>query len=147
MLQVWPFAHRLRAIPRFARSTTSGFRSPTAPGCPPTCGSPRRPSVEPVPAIVEVSPYRHEDNTRRRDAVRHPYFAGRGYASLRIDIRGSGSSDGVLLDEYSEREQLDVCEALAWVGSQPWSTGSVGMIGLSWGGFAALQAAAAARPS
>jgi uncharacterized protein len=102
--------------------------------------------LEPVPAVVEVSPYRHEDNTRRRDAVRHPYFAGRGYASLRIDIRGSGSSDGVLLDEYSEREQLDVCEALAWVASQPWSTGSVGMIGLSWGGFAALQAAARRPP-
>jgi uncharacterized protein len=100
----------------------------------------------PVPAIVEVSPYRHEDNTRRRDAVRHPYFAERGYASLRIDIRGSGSSDGVLLDEYTEREQQDVCEALAWVGAQPWSTGSVGMIGLSWGGFAALQAAARRPP-
>src|SRR6185503_12148074 len=44
----------------------------------------------PVPAIVEVSPYRHEDHTRRRDAVRHPYFAENGYASLRVDIRGSG---------------------------------------------------------
>jgi putative CocE/NonD family hydrolase len=99
-----------------------------------------------VPAIVEVSPYRHEDHTRRRDAVRHPYFAEHGYASLRIDVRGSGASDGVLLDEYTEREQQDVCEALEWVATQPWCTGSVGMIGLSWGGFAALQAAAR-RPS
>jgi putative CocE/NonD family hydrolase len=98
--------------------------------------------AEPVPAVVEVSPYRHGDHTRRRDSVRHPYFAEHGYASLRIDLRGSGASDGVLDDEYSEREQEDVCEALAWVASQPWSTGSVGMIGLSWGGFAALQAAA-----
>ena len=100
----------------------------------------------PVPAVVEVSPYRHEDHTRRRDSVRHPYFAEHGYASLRIDIRGSGASDGVLLDEYTEREQEDVCEALDWVAAQPWCTGSVGMIGLSWGGFAALQAAAR-RPS
>jgi uncharacterized protein len=100
----------------------------------------------PVPAVVEVSPYRHEDNTRRRDSVRHPYFAECGYASLRIDIRGSGASDGVLQDEYSEREQEDVCEALAWIGSQPWCSGSVGMIGLSWGGFAALQAAARRPP-
>ena len=53
-------------------------------------------------------------------------FAEHGYASLRIDLRGSGSSDGVLLDEYAEREQQDVCEALAWVASQPWCTGSVG---------------------
>jgi putative CocE/NonD family hydrolase len=102
--------------------------------------------AEPVPAVVEVSPYRHEDHTRRRDSVRHPYFAGHGYASLRIDIRGSGASDGVLEDEYTEREQDDVCEALAWVASQAWCTGSIGMIGLSWGGFAALQAAARRPP-
>ena len=96
----------------------------------------------PVPAIVEVSPYRHEDHTRRRDAVRHPYFAEHGYASLRVDIRGSGASSGVLLDEYTEQEQEDVCAALEWVAAQTWCTGSLGMIGLSWGGFAALQAAA-----
>jgi putative CocE/NonD family hydrolase len=102
--------------------------------------------TEPVPAVVEVSPYRHGDNTRRRDAVRHPYFAEHGYASLRIDLRGSGASDGVLEDEYTEREQEDVCEALAWIAAQPWCTGSIGMLGLSWGGFAALQAAARRPP-
>jgi putative CocE/NonD family hydrolase len=96
----------------------------------------------PVPAIVEVSPYRHEDHTRRRDAVRHPYFAEHGYASLRVDIRGSGASSGVLLDEYTEQEQEDVCAALEWVAAQSWCTGSLGMLGLSCGGFAALQAAA-----
>src|SRR5262245_18765836 len=101
----------------------------------------------PVPAIVEVSPYRHEDHTRRRDAVRHPYFAEHGYASLRVDIRGSGASSGVLYDEYTEGEQEDVWSALAWVASQPWCTGSLGMIGLSWGGFAALQAAARRPPA
>ena len=103
--------------------------------------------AEPVPAVVEVSPYRHEDNTRRRDSVRHPYFAQHGYASLRVDLRGSGASGGVLVDEYSEREQQDVCEALAWIASQPWCSGSIGMIGLSWGGFAALQAAARRPPA
>jgi putative CocE/NonD family hydrolase len=102
---------------------------------------------DPVPAIVEVSPYRHEDHTRRRDSVRHPYFAEHGFASLRVDIRGSGASDGVLPDEYSEQERRDVCEALAWVAEQPWCSGSVGMIGISWGGFAALQAAAERPPA
>jgi uncharacterized protein len=101
----------------------------------------------PVPAVVEVSPYRHEDHTRRRDAVRHPYFAEHGYASLRVDIRGSGASSGVLLDEYTEQEQEDVCAALEWIAVQPWCTGSLGMIGLSWGGFAALQAAARRPPA
>jgi uncharacterized protein len=102
---------------------------------------------EPVPAVVEVSPYRHEDHTRRRDAVRHPYFAEHGYASLRVDIRGSGASSGVLVDEYTEQEQADVCAALEWIAAQPWCTGSLGMIGLSWGGFAALQAAARRPPA
>jgi len=101
----------------------------------------------PVPAIVEVSPYRHDDHTRRRDLIRHPYFAEHGYASLRVDIRGSGSSDGVLQDEYTELEQRDVCEVLAWISAQQWSNGSVGMIGISWGGFAALQAAALVPPA
>jgi uncharacterized protein len=103
--------------------------------------------ADPVPAVIEVSPYRHEDHTRRRDSVRHPYFADCGYASLRIDVRGSGASDGVLLDEYTETEQQDVCDAIAWIAAQPWCTGSVGMIGLSWGGFAALQAAARRPPA
>jgi putative CocE/NonD family hydrolase len=103
--------------------------------------------ADPVPAVVEASPYRHEDNTRRRDAVRHPFFAEHGYASLRIDLRGSGASDGVLRDEYTEQEQQDVCDAIAWIAAQPWCTGSVGMIGLSWGGFAALQAAARRPPA
>lgn len=103
--------------------------------------------ADPVPAVIEASPYRHEDNTRRRDAVRHPYFAEHGYASLRIDLRGSGASDGVLRDEYTQQEQQDVCDAIAWIAAQPWCTGSVGMIGLSWGGFAALQAAARRPPA
>jgi hypothetical protein len=102
---------------------------------------------KPVPAIVEASPYRHEDNTRRRDAVRHPYFAEHGYASLRVDIRGSGASSGVLTDEYTEQEQDDVCAVLRWVSSQSWCSGPLGMIGISWGGFAALQAAARRPPN
>jgi len=101
----------------------------------------------PVPAIVEASPYRHEDNTRRRDAVRHPYFAEHGYASLRVDIRGSGASCGVLMDEYTEQEQEDVGAVLDWVSSQSWCSGPLGMIGISWGGFAALQAAARRPPN
>jgi putative CocE/NonD family hydrolase len=133
-------AHAVREIDNVWIPVPDGARLSARLWLPPEAES------QPVPAVVEVSPYRHEDNTRRRDSVRHPYFAERGYASLRIDIRGSGASDGVLKDEYSEQEQEDVCSALAWVAAQPWSTGSVGMIGLSWGGFAALQAAARRPP-
>src|SRR5699024_11526664 len=50
----------------------------------------------PVPAILEYIPYRKDDFTAIRDSIRHPYFAGHGYASIRVDIRGSGNSDGIL---------------------------------------------------
>jgi putative CocE/NonD family hydrolase len=101
----------------------------------------------PVPALLEVIPYRKNDGTTVTDSLRHPYFAGHGYASVRVDTRGSGDSEGVLLDEYLKQEQDDALDALAWLASQPWCTGATGMFGLSWGGFATLQTAARRPPS
>jgi len=98
--------------------------------------------TDPVPAVLEYVPYRKDDDTAAQDVRRHPYFAARGYASVRVDLRGSGDSDGVLLDEYLAREQDDALEVLAWLEAQPWCTGEVGMIGYSWGGFNGLQVAA-----
>lgn len=104
-------------------------------------------SHDPVPAIVEAIPYRRLDGTIIQDAVTHPWWAGHGYASIRLDLAGSGDSDGVLLDEYLKCEQDDLCEALAWIAAQPWCSGATGMVGISWGGFAALQVAARRPPS
>jgi uncharacterized protein len=101
----------------------------------------------PVPAILEYLPYRKDDFTALRDSIRHPYFAGHGYASIRVDIRGSGDSDGILYDEYLPQEQDDALDVLTWIESQPWSTGAVGMIGKSWGGFNGLQVAARRHPA
>ena len=53
----------------------------------------------PVPAILEYLPYRKRDGTSVRDALPHPYFAGHGYAAIRVDMRGSGESDGIMEDE------------------------------------------------
>jgi uncharacterized protein len=100
----------------------------------------------PVPAILEYLPYRKGDVTTTDDAVRHPWFAGHGYAAVRVDIRGSGDSEGVLLDEYHPQEQLDCLEVLRWLAAQPWCTGDVGMMGISWGGFNSLQVAAHRPP-
>jgi uncharacterized protein len=96
----------------------------------------------PVPAILEYIPYRRRDGTRDGDDLTHPYFAGHGYACVRLDIRGSGDSDGLILDEYLKQEQDDAVEAIAWIARQPWCTGKVGMMGISWGGFNSLQVAA-----
>ncbi|HWE62827.1 MAG TPA: CocE/NonD family hydrolase [Chloroflexota bacterium] len=101
----------------------------------------------PVPAILEYLPYRKNDLTAQRDALQHPYFAGHGYAAIRVDMRGSGDSDGLLLNEYLPQEQDDAVEALAWIAAQPWCSGAVGMIGISWGGFNGLQVAARRPPA
>ena len=98
--------------------------------------------TNPVPAIVEAIPYRQADFTAPRDRLMHPYFAGHGYAAIRLDIRGSGNSDGLPLDEYVKQEQDDALEVLEWLANQPWCSGRTGLIGISWGGFAALQIAA-----
>lgn len=102
--------------------------------------------AHPVPAILEYIPYRKNDDTAPRDSLQHPYFAGHGYAAVRVDMRGSGDSDGVLLDEYLPQEQDDALEVLTWLAAQPWCTGKVGIIGKSWGGFNGLQIAARQPP-
>ncbi len=102
---------------------------------------------QPVPAILEYLPYRHRDGTWERDALTYPWFAARGYAGVRVDLRGSGESDGLLDDEYARQEQDDALEIIAWIASQPWCSGAVGMMGISWGGFNALRVAALRPPA
>jgi uncharacterized protein len=100
-----------------------------------------------VPAVLEYIPYRKRDGTRARDDPMHGYFAEQGYAAIRVDMRGSGESDGHLADEYLKKEQDDALEVIAWIARQPWCSGAVGMQGKSWGGFNALQVAARRPPA
>ena len=101
----------------------------------------------PVPAILEFIPYRQRDLTAVRDSIHHPYLAGHGYAGVRVDLRGSGDSEGILTDEYLEQELCDAEQVLAWLAAQPWCNGRTGMMGISWGGFNTLQVAARRPPS
>jgi predicted acyl esterase len=101
----------------------------------------------PVPAILEYLPYRKRDGTYERDALTHPYLAGHGYACVRVDIRGSGESSGLLFDEYAQQELDDGVELIAWLAAQPWCSGAIGMMGISWGGFNGLQVAARRPPA
>ena len=73
---------------------------------------PQDAQVHPVPAILEYIPYRKREATAARDALVHPYFAGHGYAGVRVDMRGSGESDGILTDEYLQLELDDALEKL-----------------------------------
>src|SRR5579875_1221165 len=103
---------------------------------------PAGPLHEPVPAILTSVPYRKSDGTAIGDAAWGTYFAKRGFAYARVDIRGSGDSEGVIEDEYTPQEQDDTEQVIDWLAHRPWCTGAVGMIGVSWGGFAGLQMAA-----
>ncbi|MGA2858261.1 MAG: CocE/NonD family hydrolase [Candidatus Sulfotelmatobacter sp.] len=97
---------------------------------------------ERFPALLEYLPYRKDDGTAAHDFPIHTYFARRGYVSTRVDIRGTGTSEGHPPDrEYSEQEQEDGLEVIAWLAHQPWSNGNVGMFGISWGGFNSMQMA------
>lgn len=130
------FPHRVRSIEHVWIPTADGKRLAAR------VWLPEGAQDDPVPAIVEYIPYRKRDLTRHRDSMSHPYFAGHGYACVRIDLRGSGESEGVLEDEYLEQELRDGEDALSWIAAQPWCNGRVGMFGISWGGFNGLQIAA-----
>ncbi len=102
---------------------------------------------EPVPCILEYIPYRRRDRTRMRDEGMHPRFAEAGYAAIRVDQRGTGDSEGVMLDEYAEIETRDGVDVIAWIAEQPWSDGNVGMFGKSWGAYNSFQVAARRPPA
>ena len=95
-----------------------------------------------VPALLEYLPYRKDDDDAIVDYGNHAYFARHGYVGARVDIRGFGASEGTPPPrEYSAQEQKDGEEVIAWLARQPWSSGKVGMLGISWGGFNSIQMA------
>ncbi len=93
------------------------------------------------PAVLEYIPYRKDDYSAKRDSNTIAHFARHGYACIRVDMRGSGSSDGVLFDEYSDQEVDDGVAVIEWIAEQPWCNGKVGTMGISWGGITGLQLA------
>jgi len=108
---------------------------------------PKNAKKEAVPAILEYLPYRKRDGTAQRDESTYPAFAEAGYAGVRVDISGTGESDGNFDDEYSVRELADACEVIEWIAKQSWCDGNLGMMGISWGGFNSLQVAALRPPA
>ncbi len=133
------FPHRVTETPDMAITMPDGCRLSARVWMPDT--------ATPVPAILEFLPYRKRDGTVARDALTHPYIAGHGYACFRVDMRGNGDSEGLMADEYAAQELDDACEVIGWIAAQPWCTGAVGMMGISWGGFNSLQVAALQPPA
>ncbi len=96
---------------------------------------------ETFPAVLEMIPYRKDDWRYAADHSRMSYLAQRGFVGCRLDVRGTGSSEGIALDEYTPRETQDGYETVEWLAAQPWCNGNVGMWGISYGGFTAVQVA------
>ena len=93
------------------------------------------------PILLEYLPYRKDEN-RARNYSLYSYFLEHGYLVVRVDMRGTGNSEGITIPyEYSDIELDDGEEVIDWLSQQEWSTGSVGMFGISWGGFNSIQMA------
>jgi putative CocE/NonD family hydrolase len=105
-----------------------------------------RDALGPVPAILNTDPYRKDDWSAGWDLSLAAHLAGHGYAYCRLDVRGTGSSGGVPMDEYTAAETLDGHDVVEWLAGQPWCTGAIGMWGLSYGGFTSIQVAATRPP-
>jgi predicted acyl esterase len=100
----------------------------------------------PWPVILEALPYRKDDVTASYRAEYGRLVDEGHYAVVRVDVRGTGSSEGIATDEYPPQEQRDLVRLIAWCAAQPWSTGRVGMYGTSYSGFNSLQVAAERPP-
>jgi len=98
------------------------------------------------PAVLNYIPYRKEDAASYTSAICQ-YLAARGFAGVIVDIRGTGESQGIILDEYAPQEQLDGCQVIEWLSRQPWCNGKVGMWGASYSGFNSIQIAMQAPPA
>jgi putative CocE/NonD family hydrolase len=92
------------------------------------------------PVVMEYIPYR-KDDVHLASRPFYLAFPRHGYVVARVDIRGTGASEGVSTDEYTLQEQLDGYDAVEWLAQQPWCDGHVNMMGISYGGFTALQVA------
>lgn len=95
----------------------------------------------PWPVILEMIPYGKDNWRRNADTARGEWLAARGFALCRLDVRGTGASGGIAMDEYTEAETQDGYDAVEWLAAQPWCNGRVGMWGISYGGFTAIQVA------
>ena len=105
------------------------------------------PAETPAPVVLEALPYRMDDLTSSYCSEYERLCEEGGFAVCRLDIRGTGSSEGIAEDEYTQAELDDICEVIAWLAGQEWSNGRVGMYGASWSGFNSIQVACLRPPA
>ncbi len=75
-----------------------------------------------------------------------PYIVGHGYATVVVDVRGTGQSEGVW-EAFGETEQADYAEVTEWAATQAFSNGRIGLYGVSYLAIAAVLTAAQNHPA
>jgi len=105
------------------------------------------PDERPAAVLLEALPYRMDDLTASYSSEYERLCLEGRFAVCRLDIRGTGSSEGIATDEYTREEHADICEVIGWLGAQDWSSGRVGMYGTSWSGFNSIQVACERPPA
>lgn len=97
---------------------------------------------EHFPVLFEMLPYRKDDSFYIGDYPIYSYFARAGFIMAKVDVRGTGSSEGAVpCREYSDDEIEDAIEVIDQLAGRDDANGMVGMWGISWGGFNAIQVA------
>jgi hypothetical protein len=139
MRRVEEFPHRTREIEHLSIPLPDGTKLAARLWLPET--------TERVPAIFELIPYRKRDMTAIRDTATHRFLAGHGYGCIRVDVRGTGESEGLYGNQFGGHYAEDAAAVIEWLARQPWCSGAVAMFGLSWGGAIALQVAARRPPA
>jgi predicted acyl esterase len=93
----------------------------------------------------QPEPVRISDRTSW-EAPDPAWWTAQGYAMINADTRGGGHSGGTG-DLFSDQEAQDIRELIEWAGSQPWSNGNVGMLGVSYLAISQYKVAALHPPS
>ncbi len=95
-----------------------------------------------LPAIVDFNPYRRRDGMLYVDSMMYPWFSYNEYLCFRVDLHGSGDSDGTMTDEYTEDELRSCVQVIEQIAKLPFCDGNVGMMGKSWSAINSLVVAA-----
>lgn len=118
-----------------------------------------RPSVggkavsEPLPVIWTFTPYRRASKlpdgrllTQMQQMPWVEMVLKHGYVIAAADVRGDGASFGVSTGAFGPEEATDAYDIIEWLAAQPWSTGKIGMCGVSYQGMTQLLAASTSPP-
>ena len=115
---------------------------------------PDAPADRTFPVLMSLSAYQkaldrilpHEAPFTHVERPEPDWWTSRGYVLVFVDTRGTGTSPGQS-DIWSMQEARDYHDAIEWAADQPWSTGKVGLVGVSYYAITQWNVASLRPPS